>query len=119
MGYMLNSLGNLPIDEDVTLYVFVVNGTWRGGPYEAVERNFANIARQIGSNAVIVKGLRENWTDEIASKYFGPDHAEFLAALPALLVTDAHPDHLTDANLRLIISLSSVEERFGGFDAFF
>ena len=27
MGYMLNSLGSLPIDEDVKFYIFVINGT--------------------------------------------------------------------------------------------
>ena len=28
MGYMLSSLGNLPVQEDISLYIFVVNGRW-------------------------------------------------------------------------------------------
>jgi len=30
MGYMLSSLGKLPIEEDVEFYIFVINGGWRG-----------------------------------------------------------------------------------------
>ena len=57
MGYMLNTLGNLPIDDDINLYIFVVNGGWSGGLYDVIESNFSNIAQRIGKNAVIVKGL--------------------------------------------------------------
>ena len=120
MGYMLNSLGNLPIDDKIGFYIFVVNGGWRGGLYDIIERNFANIAKKIGSNAVIAKGLdSEAWSSQIAKKYFGERHGELFHALPALFLTDAHPEKLTRQSLRLIIPLRDVEKRFGDWDSFF
>ena len=53
MGYLLNSLSNLPIDESVTLYIFVIDGTWDTEHTAALRRNFHQIARAIGNNAVI------------------------------------------------------------------
>ena len=120
MGYALNSLGNLPIDDGVDVYIFVVNGGWEGGHGQKIRDNFDHIARDIGSRAVIVRGLHdEEWTDEIAAKYLGPEHDRLFKALPALLVTDAHPERLTDNSLRLIVPLEDVESRVGRWDNFF
>lgn len=120
MGYMLNSLGNLPVDEDINLYIFVVNGGWRGGLYDVIEQNFSSIAQRIGANAVIAKGFdSEVWSSQIAQKYFGEHHSELFEALPALFLTDAHPDNLNNESLRLIIPLRDVEQRFGDWDTFF
>ena len=44
---------------------------------------------------------------------FGKAHDELFAALPALLITDTHPDRLTENSLRLIVALRQAEERFG------
>ena len=120
MGYMLNTLGNLPIDDDINLYIFVVNGGWNGGLYDVIESNFSNIAQRIGKNAVIVKGLdSEAWSSQVAKKYFGKNHSELFDSLPALFLTDAHPDNLTNENLRLIIPLRDIERRFNDWDTFF
>ncbi len=120
MGYMLSSLGNLPIEEDVTLYIFVMNRGFKGGRYEAIEQNFVEIARRIGPNAVIAKGFEENvWSDELARKYLGKNYQEVFGLLPALLITDSHPYRLTDDSLRLLIPLKEAEARFGDLDAFF
>lgn len=63
MGYMLSSVGNLPLDENIDLYIFVVNGQWLGEPYETIDRNFSKLAKRIGERAVIVKGLESQaWT---------------------------------------------------------
>lgn len=120
MGYLLSSVGNLPIDENVSLYIFVVNGSWRGEPYEMLEKNFSNIAQQIGENAVIAKGFEPKaWTSQIAKAYFGKDSNDLFSALPALLINDAHPDNIAEDSMRLIVPLREVEGRFLDWDNFF
>jgi hypothetical protein len=120
MGYLLSSLGNLPLDEDIKFYVFVINGQWKEPLYEMIEQNFSAIAKSVGTHAVIAKGLNPvEWYGEIAEKYFGKDHEQYFHLLPALLVTDTHPDSFSEKSLRLIVPLRDVEARFGGWNQFF
>lgn len=120
MGYMLTSLGNLPVDDDVKFYVFVINGQYREPLYDLIEQNFSSIARNIGKHAVIAKGLNPvEWYGDIAEKYLGRDHDDYFSLLPALLITNAHPDSVSDSSLRLLVPLREVESRFGGWNQFF
>jgi len=119
MGYLLSSLAQLPVGDNVDLYIFVINGGWRGGSHQIIEENFAKLASEIGPRAVIAKGFNQSWTRDIARKYLGKDHKELFGLLPALLITDAHPDQLTDEGMRLLIPLKVVEAKFGNFDTFF
>ncbi len=122
MGYILNELANLPVDDNVHFYIFVVNGQFREPLYEMVERNFMEIAREIGSHAVIASGTdKKGFTTSIARKYLGEGNsdASFLKMLPALLITNDHPDKLRNDSLRLIVPLRDAESRFGGWHHFF
>lgn len=120
MGYMLSSLGKLPIEEDVEFYIFVINGGWRGGLAEIISQNFEGIARDIGPQAVIAKGFEGPfWSAEIFEKYLGEKYTALFRFLPALLITDSHPERLKPESMRLLIPLQEVEERFGNFDHFF
>lgn len=120
MGYMLSSLGNLPVDDDVRFYVFIINGQWAEPLYQVMEQNFANVARSIGKNAVIAKGLKpEEWYGEVATAYFGDGYADYFHLLPALLLTDAHPAQISENSMRLLAPLRDVEGRFGGWPVFF
>jgi hypothetical protein len=120
MGYHLNSLANLPIDNEIRFYVFVVNGQYKEPLYDIVQQNFANIARSIGRKTVIAQGLNPpHFSDEIAKKYLGRDFGDYFRFLPALLITDAHPDRVKEDTLRLFVPLSEAEERFGGWNQFF
>ena len=120
MGYALCSLGNLPVQHDVSLYIFVVNGGWRGGMHDSIEQNFMELAHRIGPTAVIAKGFDpESWSTQVCKKYLGKDTNTLSDVLPALLLTDAHPDHITDKSLRLLVPLRDAEKRFGGVDVFF
>ena len=120
MGYQLSSLGNLPVDDTVNFYIFIVNGDWNGGDYEILENNFSNIAERIGPNAVIAKGFDSKaWTGDVAKAYLGKNARELFGLLPALLLTDSHPDNLNDDSFRLLIPLGDAKERFGNFDTFF
>lgn len=117
---MLSSLGNLPIQEDVSLYIFVINGRWRGEFNDAIEENFGALAKQIGPNSVIAKGFDpEAWSDQICSKYLGKDTKTMYDVWPALLLTDAHPEKLAEKSLRLLVPLRNADKRFGGVETFF
>jgi hypothetical protein len=120
MGYMLSSLGNLPVQRNISLYIFVVNGRWRGEFDELIEKNFSTLAKRIGRNSVIAKGFEpEFWSAQVCSKYLGKAVKTMIDVLPALLLTDAHPDFLTEGSLRLLVPLRDAEKRFGGLDVFF
>jgi len=120
MGYLLTSLGNLPVDEEVKFYVFAINGRWQEPLYGMIEQNFTSIARSIGKQAIIAKGLNPvEWYGDIAEKYLGKDHDDYFPLLPALLITDTHPDRVTTDSLRLLVPLKDVESRFGGWNQFF
>jgi hypothetical protein len=120
MGYLLNSLGNLPVDDDVKFYIFVINGQWREPLYEIVEQNFSSVARSIGKEAVIAKGLNPvEWSNEVAARYLQDNYGNYSSLLPALLVTNAHPEKLSEKSLILLVPLKDVESRFGGWNIFF
>ena len=120
MGYMISSLGKLPIEEDVEFYIFVINGGWRGGPTGIISQNFERIARDIGPQAVIAKGFEgTSWSNEICEKYLGKKHTVLFSFLPALLITDSHPERLKPESMRLLMPLREVEDWFGTFDQFF
>jgi hypothetical protein len=122
MGYALNELANLPIDENVRFYIFVVNGQFREPFYEMVQENFISIAKSIGNNAVITVGTDPKaFTTSVARKYLGVGNSDnsFLGALPAMLITNAHPEQLTKDSVRLVVPLRDAEKRFGSWAQFF
>lgn len=121
MGYALSSLGNLPVQDSISLYIFVVGTGWKGDPaYEAIEQNFMELAQRIGPTAVIAKGFEpEMWSDQVCKRYLGKGVETMYDVFPALLLTDAHPEQLAEASLRLLVPLRKAEERFGGVPAFF
>jgi hypothetical protein len=122
MGYILNELANLPVDENVHFYIFVVNGQFKEPLYDMIQSNFASLAKSIGSNAVIATGTNpEEFTNQVAEKYGGKgrDLDSFAKVLPALVITDAHPSQLTEQSVRLIVPLGDAEKRFGDWSQFF
>lgn len=120
MGYYLNSLGNLPLSDDVRFYFFVINGRFREPLIKIMEENFTAIARDIGGKAVIGIGLDPKaFSDEVGHAYIGDDFPAYFPLLPALLVTDAHPEQLAKNSMRLLVPLADVENRFGGWNQFF
>jgi hypothetical protein len=119
VGYKLSSLVYLPIDSSVEIYVFSIGDRlWEGGLGEVVQRNFDALARSIGPNAIIVGGLEDEFHGEVVEKYLGRHHAELKNLMPALLITDAHPEHLTDKSLRILIPLREAHERYKVIDDF-
>lgn len=122
MGYILNQLSNLPIDKNINFYIFLINGEYRNAEYEAIESNFANIARGIGDNAVLAMGTdRKSFTVAVAKKYLGEGNSDrnFVKILPAILITNHHPDKLNDSSLRLIIPLRHICKHYQSWDEFF
>jgi hypothetical protein len=119
MGYKLTSLVNLPIDENIDIYIFWIGDrVWEGGLAQVVHNNFDNIAREIGPQAIIVGGLTEEFHGEAVEKYLGKNHRELKNLMPALLITDAHPERLTEKSMRVIISLREAHEHYEVIDDF-
>jgi hypothetical protein len=80
------------------------------------------IAKSIGSNAVVAVGTDPRaFTTQVARQYLGRGNsdASFTSALPALLITNTHPEKLTKDSVRLIVPLRDAENRFGGWQQFF
>jgi hypothetical protein len=120
MGYLVNKLANLPVDNDVDWYIFVVREVFRDKYTKAIEDNFYNIARSIGDRAIIVDGLdQQQWAEEVAERYLGQDWWRYQRSFPALIISDSHPDEIRADTFRMFVPLATVEERFGGWSQFF
>lgn len=120
MGYALSSLGNLPVQDNISLYIFVVSDGWKGELQDAIEQNLMELAHRIGQNAVIAKGFDpEMWSQQVCNKYLGKTAQTMTNIFPALLLTDAHPNQLTEHSLRLLVPLRDAQQRFDGIENFF
>jgi len=122
MAYILNELANLPVDDNVHFYIFVVNGQFKEPLNEMIQSNFSSLGKSIGSNAVIAAGTdAKEFTTQVARKYLGEGNSDdsFTQSLPALLITNAHPDKLTKESVRLVVPLRDAEKRFGDWSQFF
>jgi len=119
MGYMINSLGNLPVNPSVNLYVFVVNGDFRGTHFETLDRHFAGIAESIGEHGAIVRGFSSDFSDEVCKQFLGNGVREIGDLLPALLITDAPPEAIKQNTMRLLVPLKRAEKEFGNLETFF
>jgi hypothetical protein len=95
------------------MYVFSIgDGLWEGGLSDIVHRNFDKIAKEIGPRAIIVGALEESFHGQVVEKYLGRNAQELKNVLPALLITDAHPDQLGPDSLRILIPLQKAHERY-------
>jgi len=120
MGYYLNELANLSIDENVHFYIFVVNGQYKEQLYKTVQENFVEIAHSIGSKAVIALGTDPKaFSDSVAKTFLGGTDQSYFAMLPAMVITNTHPKKLTKNSVRLFVPLRDAEARFGGWAQFF
>jgi hypothetical protein len=119
MGYKLSSLVHLPLDDTVDMYIFSIGDKlWEGGLGEVVRKNFDNIARAIGPAAIIVGALEEEFHGEVVEKYLGRNYHELKNMMPAILMTDAHPEKLTAKSLRVLVPLREAHERYKTIDDF-
>lgn len=119
MGYKLSSLANLELKDSVDMYIFSIgDGLWKGGLRKVVHENFDEIAREIGDDAIIVGGIREDFHGEVVETYLGKEYEELKDKMPAILVTDAHPNELDQDSLRLVIPLEKAYDRYEVIDKF-
>ncbi len=121
MGCMLHSLGKLPVLPDTTLYIFVINGDFRGPEFETLDRAFRSIAANIGEHSAIVDSdsYSREFYSEVCRQYLDEDIRVIWDALPALLITDAHPKAINGRTLRLFAPLKWAEQEFGDLETFF
>src|SRR5690606_24208970 len=97
-----------------------VGSGWKDDAYKTLEDNFMELAKRIGPTAVIAKGFEpEMWSSEVCDQYLGKSVDTLYNVFPALLLTDSHPNRLSEKSLRLLVPMRDAEERFGGASAFF
>lgn len=125
MGLLIESLLGIPFEEGrFQVYVFIIGDTvWKGGVLEIVHNNFDELSKAIGRNALLVKGFKGNYKssmpnlpkdelmhfgDEVCRQYLGKSYKELSEHLPALLLTDSHPNEMNDDALRLLIPLEKL-----------
>ena len=120
MGYGLTPLADLPFEKKISLYIFVLEGRWKGGLNDTIEQNFMKLAEHLGPTSIIAKGFHsESWTEEILQKYLGKSARIFQISYRLFLISDAHPEQLNEKSLRLLVPLKDASSRFGGIEGFF
>jgi hypothetical protein len=120
MGYILKNHTKLPIDKEVEFYFFIINGQFKDPFYDMMLQNFDAVAKSIGDNAIIAKGTDpEEFTESVSEQYFGKDRDKIFSLLPALVITNAHPDEISADTLRLIVPLGQAPLIAGGWTQFF
>lgn len=121
MGYSLSSIAKLPIDKENEFYIFILGGNanWEGGILQTLFKNFDILAKEIGHNSIIAKGLNpREWSQELSSIYFG-ENTNAENYFPGILITDSHPENFTKDSMRILISLNQVKEKFDNIEQFF
>jgi hypothetical protein len=119
VGYKLTSIAHLPFDDAVEMYIFSIGDQlWEGGLAEVIHKNFDNIARAIGPNAIIVGALEEEFHGEVVERYLGRNYRDLKNMMPAILLTDAHPEKLNANSLRVLVPLREAHEHYRTIDDF-
>ena len=119
MGYKLNNLSSLPLDEKIRMYIFAIGvGSWEGALGDIIRINFDRIASKISPSATIVSALTEEMGNEIVEKYLGKTYNELKNEFPALLLTSAHPDRYKPDSPKYLFSLRIVHEKYEIIDDF-
>ncbi len=119
MGYKLSSLLSLPLETDVSFYIFSIGDeVWEGGLQELVNKNFDKLALEIGPQNIIVGGLEFGFHGEVVEKYLGKCYKDLKNELPALLITDTHPEELNKDSMRWLIPLEKARDNYGRIDRF-
>jgi hypothetical protein len=121
MGCQINSLADLPICPKFKFYFFVINGGFQSPHFEKLHQCFWEIAKKLGYDGAIVdgNGYSSMFYDEVSQKFLGRTADELYKELPALLVTDAHPDAVTEKTFRLLMPLKRAQEIDGDLPSFF
>lgn len=120
MGYRITTLGHLPVEQDVDLYVFVVKSGFKTELAQIIDDNFEELARRIGPHqSAIVDGLNDDWPDQVLSVFFGSDWKTIRNYCPLMLITNAHPKDVNEDSLRLVVPLEEVYKVHGTYDRFF
>lgn len=112
MGYILNTLKTLAVDETVEYYIFLLHNGFADPVVASIKSEFSTLSDKVGDAAVFAMGTNpEGFSKEVLAQIFkfDPDTKGYIG--PALLVTDGHPKKLGEWNLRLLIPLVNIEKR--------
>lgn len=122
LGYKINQLGNLPIDETVSYYIFFLSHGFDDPLSVELKSNFDILAEEIGDSSIIVRGPDRSgpFAHDVVTSYFGKDVTKFAERFPAILVTNQHPRAIEPKTLSgIFVPLDSVISTFGSWHNFY
>ncbi|HWX84834.1 MAG TPA: hypothetical protein VNZ48_14665 [Xanthobacteraceae bacterium] len=102
-------------------YIYPLDNGWKDPLVEIFLNNVEILSDAIGSDRLMVFGPSgDDWVTEVMRKNLGPEYQEFLAMLPAVLITDRSINMIEDGDksLRLLVPLGSAESKFDNWSQF-
>jgi hypothetical protein len=69
MGYHLTNLYSISPDDKHSYFVFYIGNRFDDTVSQWIDRNFSNIAKSLGHNAVIVRGLSDEFDNQVVEAY--------------------------------------------------
>jgi hypothetical protein len=120
MGIATANVLSLPASNyDYYIFILAGNANWKGGMLESINNNFEHLAKEIGLNSVIIKGLiPKELTEDIANTYFnGIENIQSL--IPAIFFTNSDPKSVNQNSLKILIPLTKIEKKFDSIENFF
>ncbi len=96
MGFVATDLATVPIDPRYSWYLFLLEDHWQDDLRRQLADNFMNLAREVGSNSLVVRGAHpEQFYSQVLYEYALSDRMDRREKiLPAILVTDTPPREL-------------------------
>lgn len=93
MGFIATDLATIPLSPRYSWYVFLLEDQWSDQLRHQLERNFINLARAVGPNALVIRGAEpEGFYSQVLYEYALQDRMQKGdKVLPALVVTDTPP----------------------------
>lgn len=101
MGLMIYSLDNIPENANRDYFIYLLDYGWDEPIRNILNRNFEKMANIAAKNsAVVIKGIAEHFENEVFS-YHSINGINDRDILPALLITNEHPEYFKKNTSRL------------------
>lgn len=99
MGLMIHSLEHIPAEAKRNYFIYLLDYGWQEPISDILNKNYDEMAKIASENkAVVIKGtVASHFQNEVLSwHHVNGENADDL--LPALLITNKHPQYFRDAN---------------------
>jgi hypothetical protein len=102
MGLMIYSLENIPISARRDFFIYLLDHGWQEPISDVLRNNFDRMAQIAAKNkAVIIKGMVGAHFENEVMSWHHINNEDAKELLPALLITNKHPQYFREAQLSL------------------